>query len=136
MSSDLTAAPIQQRELPHVEVTAAWQPGTAGDKPTVKIELRTYTRQEEDMSDPLVRTAVEKLRRYKDQVKYQRARGRAAIPLEKWLQVTFIDTKKLTEDELKIVPLWAYQELDPRLAMAFHNARRYQDRKKKSSKST
>lgn len=90
-------------------------------KTPVKIEIRTYTRKEDDLKNPKIAAAVKKLLAYQGQIEYQRARGGAALPLEQWLDVTFIQSKKLEKEELEVIPMWAYQQFDHRLAKAFHN---------------
>jgi hypothetical protein len=65
-----------------------------------------------------VKAAVEKLMVHKDCITYQTKRGRAAISVFEWLQVTFIDTKILTKEEISIIPRFAWRQFDYRLAQA------------------
>lgn len=93
-------------------------------KTPVKIEIRTYTRKEDDLSDPKVEAAVEKLLSYQSEIDYQTAKGRAAKPVDEWLQTTFVDSKRMTLEELKCIPVWAYRQFNSRLYQAILDKKR------------
>ena len=97
-------------------------------KSTVKIEIQAVSRQDTHTSDPKVKAVVEKLLQYKGTIEYQTAKGRAAKPVDEWIQATFIDSKIMTVEELKLVPLWAYRQFNPRLYNAIFNKKRAKPR--------
>ncbi len=91
----------------------------------VSLVIKTINKKEDDLLNPLIASAVRKLLSYQWKIEYQKARGSAAIPLEEWLDITFIQSKKLEKEELELIPMWAYQQFDHRLARAFHNRKRF-----------
>lgn len=88
------------------------------------IEIKTFTRKEDDLSDPVRVAAIEKLLSFKDEIDYQRVTGRAAVSVEVWLYKTLVEPGRLSLDELALIPMWAYREFNQRLYQALHNKRR------------
>lgn len=101
---------------------------TRSTKAHVRIEIQTVSRQDTSTSDPKVKAVVEKLLSYKDKIEYQTAKGRAAKPVDEWIQSTFIDSEIMTVEELKLVPLWAYRQFNHRLYNAIFNKKRAKPR--------
>jgi hypothetical protein len=61
---------------------------------------------------------------HKGVIEYQKARGRAAKPVNVWVKENLIDKGILSAEEVSAMPMWMFQRFDPRLATAFHNAKR------------
>lgn len=95
---------------------------------SARIEIQTVSRQDTHTTDPKVKAVVEKLLSYKGKIEYQTAKGRAAKPVDEWIQSTFIDSKIMTVEELKLIPLWAYRQFNQRLYNAIFNKKRAKPR--------
>lgn len=96
------------------------------DIPTtpIKIEIKTSSRKEDDLNNPNVVAAVEKLLSYRDEIEYQKATGRAAKPVDVWIQDTLINSGRMTIEELRFIPMWAYRQFNPSLYQAIFDKKR------------
>ena len=102
---------------------------SSSDRAVVKrIEIKTFTKREDDLSDPKRAAAIDKLLSFKDKVDYQKTKGRAAIPVDTWLSTTFVETGRLSSDELALIPMWAYRQFNSRLYQALLDKKRTQPR--------
>jgi hypothetical protein len=88
------------------------------------LQIQVQSRQSQQASDPRVTSAVNKFLSYKESVQYQTAKGGAAKPFDVWMQDTFVATGYLTNEELALLPTWAYRQFSDRLYHALFNKKR------------
>ena len=88
--------------------------------------LNTKTPQEIALENLEIKEAVTELMKWKGEVTYQTARGRAALNVMDWLDANFIQTKRLTGRQLTLIPRWIFRDFDARLYQAL--ADKLQDR--------
>lgn len=96
------------------------QNSTNEAKGVIGIDERSA--QEIVLSDiPRVQSAVSKLMRHRGLVKYQTAKGRAAMNVLDWMRVNLIETGILSARELSVIPIWVFRSFDNRLYTALFN---------------
>lgn len=90
-----------------------------------KINFIPMTRENVDLDNPFLKSAFDRLMSKKGEIEYQKAKGGAAKSVHVWVKENLIDTGVLSIEEVSVMPMWMFQRFDPRLATAFHNAKRY-----------
>ena len=74
---------------------------------------------------PVIGQAVDVLMSLKGSISYQKERGRAATNVNEWMLNNLVGQGKLSFDELRRIPVWAFRGFDTRLYQAlFDDARR------------